>query len=419
VLVIVDGAPPAKEPELRQAFSGVGPQVELAALTEDERAAQKTFVAQARAACGKGSDAALAMDTSTAIARFEDGVNLYARGMAAIEDFRDVARCLLELGAAWMAADKEDKAGEAFRRALVLSPTLQADPVRHNPPTRKRFQKVQRDMVSEKRGALTIVGEPAGAEVWLDGARIGSIPVSVPDLAAGEHWVSVRHPGRRLFASRVPVIESKPVKIEVFLAEQKTVGREARVAAMLASERDLKESEIAELSLQAEALGAFGFVYLAAQGPSFRHRFYDDRKRAATSLSRTGTLEDVAKLARSFFNGPAPAPAAAVSAPPQPAAVAAKRDERPRVHVMLSILPLGIGQFVEKRYGVGAVFLTTEILLLALNITSFYVAQSFKLGPGEYRSPQTVEALKWVVNVSLPLLVVDAIIGAIDGGLNR
>lgn len=413
LVVIVDGTAPAKEAELRQAFSGIAPIVEVAQVTEDERAAQKTYIGQARAACAKGSDAALAMDNGQAIARFEESVNLYARGMAAVDDFREVARCLLELGAAWMAVDKEERASEAFRRALVLSPSLTADPVRHNPPTRKRFAKVQREMVSEKRGALTVVGEPPGAEVWLDGTRVGSLPVSVPDLAPGEHWVSVRHPGRRLFASRVPVAESRPSKTEVFLAEQKSVGREERIAAMLANERALKESDLAELTLQAGALQSIGFVYVAAQGPSFRHRFYDDRRRQGSELGRTGTLEDAAKLARTFFAGPQ-TPKIDGGAP----AVMTKQD-RPHVHVMVSILPLGIGQFVEKRYAVGAVFLVTELALLATNIASFYVAQTFKLGPGEYRNPTTVEALKWVVNISLPLLVVDCIIGAIDGGLNR
>jgi len=43
-------------------------------------------------------------------------------------------------------------------------------------------------------GALAVDAAPAGGEVFVDGARAGIAPLTVPGLAAGEHQVQVRRP---------------------------------------------------------------------------------------------------------------------------------------------------------------------------------------------------------------------------------
>src|SRR5262249_20726111 len=85
----------------------------------------------------------------------------------------------------------------------------------------------------------------------------------------------------------------------------------------------------------------------------------------------------------------------------------------------VALLPLGIGQFAEHRPLAGGLFLTSELLLLGANIGAYVVAQRFVTPQGTYHQAPTVNALKWVVDISLALLVADIIGGAVDGLVHR
>lgn len=56
---------------------------------------------------------------------------------------------------------------------------------------------------------LTVVSEPAGAEVYVDGERSGVTPARV-ELDAGSHRVELRHPGFKAWATDVQVAANEP-----------------------------------------------------------------------------------------------------------------------------------------------------------------------------------------------------------------
>jgi hypothetical protein len=55
---------------------------------------------------------------------------------------------------------------------------------------------------SDAKTKLTIVSEPAGADIDVDGSFVGSTPSSI-DLAAGEHHIIVKKPGYKSWERRI------------------------------------------------------------------------------------------------------------------------------------------------------------------------------------------------------------------------
>ena len=66
-------------------------------------------------------------------------------------------------------------------------------------------------------GSIDVLSRPSGAQVILDGRRVGRTPLTLPDVTPGEHDVRLELPGHNRWATRVDV---KP-------------GARARVAASL------------------------------------------------------------------------------------------------------------------------------------------------------------------------------------------
>lgn len=67
-----------------------------------------------------------------------------------------------------------------------------------------------------RTASLAVRTEPAGAEVFLDGRRLGVSPVTVPAIDAGEHLVVIRHEGRTIrHAARVAAGESVSVVVPI------------------------------------------------------------------------------------------------------------------------------------------------------------------------------------------------------------
>jgi hypothetical protein len=54
-------------------------------------------------------------------------------------------------------------------------------------------------------GALTVVSRPDGARVFLDGRLAGTTPLSLPQVAAGEHAIRLEREGYRRWSSSVRV----------------------------------------------------------------------------------------------------------------------------------------------------------------------------------------------------------------------
>ncbi len=66
-------------------------------------------------------------------------------------------------------------------------------------------------------GPLTVESRPTGANVYLDGKLVGTTPLQLPEVAAGEHAVRLEHDGYRLWSSSVRVIATEKNRITASL----------------------------------------------------------------------------------------------------------------------------------------------------------------------------------------------------------
>jgi hypothetical protein len=71
------------------------------------------------------------------------------------------------------------------------------------------------------QGTLKVVSSTPGADVFIDGAAVGKVPVE-KKIAAGEHPVVVRHPGFKDFEQKVRVEVGQTLTVD---AQMKAVGR--------------------------------------------------------------------------------------------------------------------------------------------------------------------------------------------------
>src|SRR5438874_2305469 len=70
-----------------------------------------------------------------------------------------------------------------------------------------------------KAGALEISSTTAGAEVSIDGERVGTIPLAAPltTLTPGEHTIKVEKPGFAPYIDVFKIDRKKPTRVEVEL----------------------------------------------------------------------------------------------------------------------------------------------------------------------------------------------------------
>jgi serine/threonine protein kinase len=87
-----------------------------------------------------------------------------------------------------------------------LSPERPPTPIGEPPPSPSASSLA-------RTGVLTVESRPAGARVFVDGAFVGTTPLVLPDVAAGDHAVHLELDGYRRWASSVRVIPSESNRI--------------------------------------------------------------------------------------------------------------------------------------------------------------------------------------------------------------
>jgi PEGA domain len=66
-------------------------------------------------------------------------------------------------------------------------------------------------------GTVIIDSRPTGAKVYLDNKLVGTTPVSMPEVRAGEHVVRLEHDGYRRWTSMVRVVAAERNRVTASL----------------------------------------------------------------------------------------------------------------------------------------------------------------------------------------------------------
>lgn len=80
-------------------------------------------------------------------------------------------------------------------------------------------QRAQPAAAAGRAGALEVESTTAGAEVFIDGERVGTIPLGAPltSLTPGEHTIKVEKPGFAPYIDVVKIERKKPTRVDVEL----------------------------------------------------------------------------------------------------------------------------------------------------------------------------------------------------------
>jgi hypothetical protein len=66
-------------------------------------------------------------------------------------------------------------------------------------------------------GELSVESRPAGANVFVDGRLVGTTPLLLPDVAAGEHAIHLERDGYKRWASAVRIVAAERSRVAASL----------------------------------------------------------------------------------------------------------------------------------------------------------------------------------------------------------
>ncbi len=157
-------------------------------------------------------------DLPGARADLEDARTLYLAALPSIQGIGVMGRTAAYLGAIAQADGRKKEARALLWEAALLATEeeLEATPE----AVRGTVADLRKRAARRPAGRLTVRSVPAGATVLVDGDERGVAPITVKKLAAGPHYVQIRHPEAGWAGARVDVKRAA----KVTLASEKLLG---------------------------------------------------------------------------------------------------------------------------------------------------------------------------------------------------
>lgn len=160
------------------------------------------------------------------LARFEESRRALELAQAATKDSHRLSRIYLYFGLIEAVSGSRTKARTMLVRALEQDPTLTLDPGRFKTDLVALFNEVRQGL----RGALLVHTKQPSHAVYIDGKRVGQLPL-LSNLPIGRHQVQVRTPdGRPYYSTTVVVRPHSTGKIPVGPGPRGLVAPEHTVA---------------------------------------------------------------------------------------------------------------------------------------------------------------------------------------------
>ena len=162
-------------------------------------------------------------DYDTALKQLQGALAFYEEGIASVNKLEAVTETLGYLGACSLSLGFDDDAKDYFQRVLAIMPD--AAPLDDYPvQSVELFEKLKKQAAKKKKATVVVRTEPAGAMVKIDGQERGNSPVTVSDLARGEHYIQAYQEQAGLAGTKVDLKGGKSETVDLKLST--TVGPE-------------------------------------------------------------------------------------------------------------------------------------------------------------------------------------------------
>ncbi len=287
---------------------------------DEERAADLT---EGLAAVQRGQVAFEELDLESAGAELDLGITLL---VSMVEDLnaaqrRTLDQALFTLATTTLFEGRGPLADSIFVALALLSPDYTPKGAGYPSNVLARFGEIRAGLAEREIGEMDVRSNPPGAAVWVDGVFRGATPLSIPDLADGQHAVLLARLGHRAHGVLSPVTAGRSARVEIDLEPTAAASLAATLSPALATDaeaalalgRKLGVDRLATLVLRDGAAGLWveGLWIDVAEG------------RPRAQLSRTRSAEDPEVAGTLIAGAVAEAetrPAAIVTAEPEPSA---------------------------------------------------------------------------------------------------
>jgi tetratricopeptide (TPR) repeat protein len=149
------------------------------------------FLGPARALLDEGRVLYERADPDQAIPVLEDAVKAFNATMAYTTENRSLIEALLLLGFAHIVTGDEDTAAKAFARVVQLDPGRELDTINYAPRIVNFYAGVRERTLAKGFGSIEVLTPLPGADVYVDGRRVGVTPMVVESLPVGRHFLGV------------------------------------------------------------------------------------------------------------------------------------------------------------------------------------------------------------------------------------
>jgi hypothetical protein len=183
------------------------------------------LAARARTHIAHGQELFVRLKPDQAIVEFQAALRLLEAAFADLEQLDDLAEVHLGLGVTYQAQGQDAQADREFQRVLLLQPERQLDDAVFSPLVLDRFERARQQLLTSLKGSVSLLSQPAGADVVMDGRPVGATPITIPDVRPGAHYFSLRLDGHRTWSGVLEVQPGGVERQEVFLVEGERIER--------------------------------------------------------------------------------------------------------------------------------------------------------------------------------------------------
>lgn len=133
----------------------------------------------------------------------------------------ELADILLDLGLIQIESGDAEAAVKTFRLARFYGAPRALDPRFFPEPAMKAYAKGAARAEASGMGTLAIHTDPPGAEIFLDGRRVGIGPRVVDHVVAGDHFVRIRAADRKPVVRKIQVSEGHSHRVTLRAPEHR------------------------------------------------------------------------------------------------------------------------------------------------------------------------------------------------------
>jgi hypothetical protein len=136
---------------------------------------------------------------------FQKAVSEYVAAASVLEDASPLIEARLGLAEVFARQGMEDEANESLSVAAVLNPELVLDTAKYPPQFIRSFQKLRDRVLAGEKGSLYFDETARGATISVGAKALGTAPLRVNDIPAGQHLVRLELTGVGVYSALVDV----------------------------------------------------------------------------------------------------------------------------------------------------------------------------------------------------------------------